>query len=118
MKKLFLILFYLFFFFNCCAQNNIFDELGHRIFYFEVDKQIVTVLMKSKKGEETIKKPLILYIQGSMGRPLIINYPENKNFKYSIAFPFEIDNLIDKYHIAVISKPFIPYIANIGDSEK
>lgn len=99
-------------FFNCYSQNNVFDELGFRNFSYTINEETMTVLIKSKEGEENIKKPLILYIQGSMGRPLLINYP-SKNYRRSIAFPFDVNQLTANYHIAVISKPFIPYLVNI-----
>lgn len=98
---------------TCLAQNKLPDTIASRVISLKYHEDLVSVLIKSKKGEENIKKPLFLYVQGSLDRPLIINYPNNKNFKYSIAFPFNTENLVDKYHVAVISKPFIPVVANI-----
>ncbi|WP_445721845.1 hypothetical protein [Flavobacterium sp.] len=95
------------------SQNLKIEDLGLRHFQYNFKNENVSVLFKSKKGDENIKKPLILYIQGSLARPLIINYPKNKNYKYVIAFPFETNQILEKFHIAVISKPYIPYLTNV-----
>lgn len=100
------------------SQEKKLTELGYRYFNFKYDNDPVDVLIKSKKGDYQEKKPVLLFIQGSLDRPLIINYPENNNYKYDIAFPFKADSLTENYHIAVISKPFIPVIADSKNINK
>jgi len=114
--KIFLVL--IFFQINCYAQADNIEEFGFRKYSFEYKEELVNVLIQSKKGEENVKKPLIVYFQGSLARPLIINYPTNNNYKYSLAFPFNTEKIIEKYHLAVISKPFIPLIADINQLDK
>ncbi|OYQ50506.1 hypothetical protein [Flavobacterium aurantiibacter] len=88
-------------------------ESGLRELNIEYQNVPVYALIRSKVNEDQVKKPIILYIQGSQGRPLIINYPESNNFKYSIAFPFNCEQLLNDFHLIVIAKPFIPVVANI-----
>jgi pimeloyl-ACP methyl ester carboxylesterase len=95
------------------SQISVLDELGFRCITFKYKDDNIDILIKSKKGEENICKPLIIYFQGSLARPLIINYPNDNSYKYSIAFPFDIENHLSNFHFAVISKPYIPIIANV-----
>lgn len=71
----------------------------------------VDILIKSKKGEEQIKKPLLLFCQGSLPIPLIIKYDENGKKGIYNVFVFNTDILSKKYHLAIINKPFVPLIA-------
>lgn len=67
----------------------------------------VHVLIKSKKkAKKKIRKPLFLFCQGSMPVPLIITRGINS---YG-TFPFNENMIIEKYHIAIISKPNIPLV--------
>lgn len=72
----------------------------------------VDILIKSKKGEEQIKKPLLLFCQGSLPIPLIIKYDENGKKGIYNVFVFKTDSLINDYHLAIINKPFVPLIAD------
>jgi hypothetical protein len=111
----FIIIIYFLSFEDAFSQNESYEKLGFKKLEYKFEEENVSILIKSKKGEEHLKKPLIIYIQGSMARPLIINYPKDKNYKYSLAFPFSTDKLSENFHIAVISKPFIPCEVNIED---
>ncbi len=66
------------------------------------------VLIKKKKGDELKRKPLLLFVQGSLPRPLIILDEEGKPYG---TFPFRADSLLNNYHLVIISKPGIPLIA-------
>ncbi|MFK7061319.1 acyl-CoA thioester hydrolase/BAAT C-terminal domain-containing protein [Flavobacterium oreochromis] len=103
---------------NCFSQTESIENLGFRFFNFTYKNEVVNLLVQSKKGDENIKKPLIIYLQGSLAKPLIINYPKKDNYKYSLAFPFNTEKIIQKYHIAVISKPYIPIVVNINDLDE
>ena len=81
-------------------------EFKHIVFNYKTDK--VDILVKSKKGEENIPKPLFFFCQGSQPIPLI-KYHE-KDF-YSV-FPFNPDSLSQKYHLVIVSKPYIPVIVD------
>lgn len=94
---------------NCSAQRPTPENLGFRHVQTTYRKDIVDILIKSKKGEDFVQKPLLLFIQGSLPRPLIIIYDTTRTFQI---FPFKLDSLLEKYHVAIIGKPFIPFIAD------
>lgn len=72
----------------------------------------VDVLIKSKKGEEQKKKPLFLFCQGSLPIPLIIKYDDNGKKGIYNVFVFNPDSLSNYYHLAIISKPYVPLIVD------
>ena len=90
------------------AQSKKAADYGFRHFQMIYEKDTVDILIKSKKGEENKKKPLFLFCQGSQAQPLI-KYSEHG--VYGI-FPFRTDSLESVYHLAIISKPYIPLIAD------
>jgi hypothetical protein len=96
------------------AWNNLFgqtktpQEFGFRSIVFKYKTDNVDILVKSKKGEEELPKPLFFFCQGSLPIPLI---KYNENEVYGI-FPFNTDSLLGKYHILIVSKPYIPLIAD------
>ena len=65
----------------------------------------VDILIKSKKGEINILKPVFLFCQGSLPIPLIIKYDSSGKQKIYNIFPFNPDSLSKEYHLAIISKP-------------
>lgn len=68
----------------------------------------INILIKSKKGDENIRKPILLFCQGSLPQPLIKVAEEGI---YNV-FPFRTDSLEEKYHLVIISKPYVPLIAD------
>ena len=87
------------------------EDYGFRHLQTIYKGDTVDILIKSKKGEEQIKKPLFLFCQGSLPIPLIIMYDENgKKGVYNV-FVFNTDSLSKNYHLAVINKPSVPLIA-------
>jgi len=95
--------------FFCCqvfSQKNTPEEFGFRHFQTIYKGDTVDILMKSKKGDEQMRKPLLLFCQGSLPKPLII---KDRDRAYA-TFPFKTDSLEMDYHIAIISKPFVPLI--------
>ncbi|WP_286778686.1 MULTISPECIES: alpha/beta hydrolase family protein [Sphingobacterium] len=107
MKKL-LILISILFFQTTFAQKKV-EDFGyvHHQINFRSDK--VDFIVKSKKGEERQKKPILIFIQGSLATPLIkysdtgIHYPP---------FPFNAEILTDAFHLIAINKPGVPLIIN------
>lgn len=89
------------------GQNKTAENFGFRHIVLKHKKDNVDVLIKSKKGEENIEKPLFFFCQGSLPKPLIIY---NESEVYGV-FPFNPDSLTIKYHLVIVSKPFIPIIA-------
>jgi len=88
------------------------EEFGFRHLQTIYKGDTVDILIKSKKGEEFKKKPLLLFCQGSLPIPLIIKYHGNDKQGIYHVFVFNPDSLSAKYHLAIIGKPFIPLIAD------
>jgi dienelactone hydrolase len=105
MRHLFLVL-TIFFYCKAFAQKNTSEDFGFRHFQTIYKRDTVDILVKSKKGEELKKKPIFLFCQGSLPIPLII---KDGDGAYG-TFPFKTDSLEMDYHIAIVSKPFVPLI--------
>lgn len=90
------------------GQTKAPEDFGFRHIILKYKADNVDILIKSKKGEENVPKPLFFFCQGSLPKPLII-YNE-KNI-YGV-FPFNADSLSQKYHLVIVSKPYIPIIAD------
>ena len=88
------------------------DEFGFRHLQTIYKGDSVDILIKSKKGEELKKKPLLLFCQGSLPIPLIIKYDENGKQGIFHVFVFNPDSLSREYHLAIIGKPFIPLMVD------
>ncbi len=83
-------------------------DFGFRHLQTIYRKDTVDILIQSKKGEEEKQKPLFFFCQGSMPQPLI---KTDGDFTYGL-FPFNPDSILTQYHIAIVSKPNIPLIAD------
>lgn len=89
------------------------EEISYRFLKTYYLGETVEYVVQSKKGEETMKKPLIFLCQGSLPQPLFIEY-ENEEL-YPIFLPFDYQNYLKKYHIVVVAKPGIPIRLPIND---
>ena len=76
------------------------------------ENEQIDILIKSKKGEEKVQKPILLFHQGSLAMPLIILYKDSLPYG---TFPFNTKIFTDDFHLAVIGKPGIPLV--VGDSK-
>lgn len=104
MKKLFLLLLLPAVAF---AQTKKPEELGYRHLQMVYKDMPVDILIQSKKGDEKKRKPILLFIQGSLPIPLIIL---DKGGKPYFVFVFKPDSLLTQYHLAIIGKPGIPVV--------
>lgn len=95
--------------FSSFAQIKETKTYGFRHLVINYQSDIVDVLIKSKEGEENIKKPLFLFCQGSLPQPLL---KLDKETVFSV-FPFNTDNLLKEYNLIIISKPYIPLVVDI-----
>lgn len=86
------------------------EDFGYKHFQIKYLGENVDFIVKSKKGEELIKKPLLIFIQGSLAQPLI-KYKDDGTY-YS-PFPFSENIFLDEFHLIVIGKPGIPIIENV-----
>jgi len=109
MKKLIYIL-SLLMYFSAFGQTKKAGDFGFRHIIYKYKTDNVDILVKSKKGEENIPKPLFFFCQGSLPIPLILY--QGKDIYGT--FPFNPDSLSYKYHLVIISKPYIPLIADVN----
>ena len=89
------------------GQNKTPQDFGFRHIHLIYNNDSVDVLVKSKHGEELKPKPIFLFIQGSLPKPLMIY---DSIGLYSV-FPFNTDSLSKYYHVVIIGKPYIPVLA-------
>lgn len=106
--KFYILIVFIITFNNSFGQNHTIEEFGFRRFNILFQGDTINILMKSKKGDEQLKKPLFLFCQGSLPMPLCV-YEQNKLYS---TFPFSTDSLEVYYHIAIISKPYIPLLVS------
>ncbi len=90
------------------GQTKTPEEFGFRHMVLKYRAENVDILIKSNKGEENIPKPLFFFCQGSLPKPLIKYHEKNV---YGV-FPFNPDSLSKKFHLVIVSKPYIPVIAD------
>ena len=85
------------------------ESFGYRHLRVRCGRDTVDVLVQSKKGEEQLRKPLLLWEQGSLPMPLIM-YDERGDFPL---FPFRPKKGLESCHLAIISKPGVPLTADV-----
>jgi hypothetical protein len=98
--------------FSLFGQNKQIESYGFRHLQTIYQGDTVDILIKSKKGEELKRKPLLLFCQGSLPVPLMIKYDENGKQRIYQVFVFNPDSLSTEYHLAIIGKPFIPLVVD------
>lgn len=91
------------------AQVKTPKDFGFQHIEYIYNKTKVDILIKSKQGEEKIKKPIIFFCQGSLPQPLI-KYDENGLYG---VFPFSPEIFLNQFHLVIVGKPFIPLIAEV-----
>ncbi len=93
----------------CLSQKKQASEFGYRHLQMTFQSDTVDILIKSKKGEEEVKKPIFFFCEGSLPQPLIKTAGE---MTYGV-YPFKIpEDLLTNFHMVIISKPYIPLIAD------
>lgn len=96
---------------NLVIGQNTLEYFGYRQEVIEYGDDLVDILIKSKKGEEDITKPLFFFVQGSTPRPLI--FKKDNGDLYPVTYPWVFPpELLDKFHLVTVSKPFIPLIVH------
>jgi len=93
------------------GQNKSPEDYGFRHLQTIYKGDTVDILIKSRKGDEQKKKPLLLFCQGSLPIPLIITYKDSsgKTGIYNV-FVFNPENLSADYHLVIINKPYVPLL--------
>ena len=99
---------------NTIAQKQV-EDFGYVHHQIQFQSDIVDFIVKSKKGDENKKKPILIFIQGSLAKPLI-KYTD-KGSHYA-PFPFSEKIYINEFHLICINKPGVPLIANKSELSK
>lgn len=99
----------LLFSFIATAQKSA-EDFGFQHLKLEYKKQIVDILIQTKKGEETKKKPIFFWCQGSLPQP-VIKYDEKGIYG---TFPFNTDDFLNEFHLVIVGKPGVPVISAVS----
>lgn len=84
------------------------EDFGYRHLKLKYLDDPVDALIISKPGEEKTAKPLLLFCQDSLPQP-VVKYNEKGLYN---TLPFDETPFLENFHILIISKPYIPIIAN------
>ena len=90
------------------------EDFGFKHLKLFYKTQLVDVIIQSKKGEESFKKPLFFWCQGSLPQP-VIKYSSTGVYQ---TFPFDTNDFLDEFHLVIIGKPQIQVIADVKDLKK
>lgn len=85
------------------------EDFGFRHIKLKYLNDAVDVIIISKQGEERIPKPLFLFCQDSLPKP-VIKYSEIGLYEI---LHFNEEALLDDFHIVIVGKPYIPIISNV-----
>lgn len=111
--KLKLLVSFLFFVNVSFSQQSGAEMYGFRYLQMRYKGDPVGILVKSKVGEEQIRKPLFFFCQGSLPIPLMIRYNKDGSDTIANVFPFsDLDRLLSNFHLAIVGKPYIPLIVD------
>lgn len=91
------------------AAQKVPEDFGFRHIKLKYLDDPVDVIIISKPGEARIAKPLFMYCQESLPKP-VIKYSEKGLYD---VVPFNEQMLLDDFHIVIVGKPFIPIISNV-----
>ncbi|MPR32173.1 hypothetical protein [Salmonirosea aquatica] len=93
-------------------MNEIEKGKFYRGFELVENRDTIRFFVISKPGEELIKKPIILYRQGSLPIPIFTRYPEGVSIN---SLPQQFPDYLKEYHMVSISKPGVPLIFNSSE---
>lgn len=83
------------------------EDFGYKHLVFKYKRLNIDVIIKSKKGEENLSKPILFFCQGSLSQP-VIKYNETALYK---TFPFDENDFLNEFHLVIVGKPGIPIIS-------
>lgn len=95
--------------FSATAQKYKPEDFGYRLLKMPYKKDTVDLVIHFKKGEENLRKPVMLLEKGSLPIPLLIEY---EGQGYNSIMPFDTRILTKDYHVVFISKPGVPVIVS------
>ena len=91
------------------AQPKTPADFGYRHLTMRYQHDTVNIIILSKKGDELKRKPVFLFVQGSLPSPIIL-YDEKGPYR---VIPIQMDSLLARYHFVVVSKPGIPLTGDV-----
>jgi len=97
----------------CFAQKTP-KDFGYKHLNVVFENDTIDILVKSKKGEEHIKKPILFEVQGSTAVPLIVYDGERQVSYVSLTEGFAEKD----YHLVMVNKPGLPLMSHIDKLTK
>jgi hypothetical protein len=91
----------------CFGQRK--NNIGHQYSHFQLIQQKDTIDFVVADTNLTIKKPILLFCQGSQPTPLFFNFEEQGIIPVTLN-NFNVNEMKKNYHIVVISMPKTPLI--------
>ena len=85
------------------------ESFGYRHLVTQFGRDSVDILVLSAPGEAQVRKPLLLWAQGSLPTPVILY--DNRG-AYPV-FPFRPKAVLKNCHLVIISKPGVALVANV-----
>lgn len=85
------------------------ESFGYRHIVTRFGRDSVDILVLSAPGEAQVRKPLLLWAQGSLPTPVILY--DNRG-AYPV-FPFRPKAVLKNCHLVIISKPGVALVANV-----
>ena len=113
MKRVFVLLLYCLMMNSVSSQEVAPSTFGYRHFQIDFNDEKVDILVRSKAGEENVKKPVIFYVQGSTARPLIVH-----NGKQLTSLTMIEGFVEDKYHLVLVNKPGLPLMVRYENFDR
>jgi len=108
------LLFYLFQLSIVSLAQKTAQEFGYSHLKMPYENDTVHILIKSKKGEESIKKPIFFEVQGSLAVPLIVHNGTRLTSLVSLSDGF----IEEDFHLVMVNKPGIPLIYHRDSLDK
>lgn len=84
-------------------------DFGYRHLVLRFGTDSVHLLVLSAPGEAQVRKPLLLWAQGSLPTPLVLYDHRGAH----PVFPFHPRSVLKNCHLAIVSKPGIPLVADV-----
>ncbi|MEM6321794.1 MAG: hypothetical protein AAF960_29305, partial [Bacteroidota bacterium] len=89
------------------GQNVQLEDYGYSQIPFNYENDTVDIILLSAGTKcDTIKKPLFLFVQGSLPKPIF--FIDKNGAQLSPVFPFDVYKYFEDYHFIIIGKPGIP----------
>lgn len=109
--KLLLVIFILSCYTLDAQDKGVLEGTDSRVFELVTDRDTIQFVKVEASLFE--KKPVLLFLQGSLPIPLSIKYPQGV---YLTSFPFSVEKVNEDYHLVVISMPHIPLQLDVSET--